>query len=179
MKELGAKEVYITEALGFKLTDLQGLRKAGLKLRVIPDIVQRLAGTKKVVPAILGFWIRPEDLFVYEKYVDTVEFFCRNDRLSVVYKIYRDGVWEGKLSDIIQDAEDLDICSNRLGGAFAISRLNCGKKCLFDERKCQLCLQQQIFAQKLEKAKITIERARDRKWRQKNESEINEDVMRT
>ena len=173
MKELGAKEVYITENLGFQLQDLQGLRKAGLKLRVIPDIVQRAGGTKPIIPAILGFWIRPEDLKIYEKYVDTIEFFKHDDRLSVVYKIYRDGVWEGKLCDIIQDAEDLDIESNRLGTNFGLLRLNCRKKCLFDEDKCNLCPSFQNFAYKLKDAHLVSDEKRDKKWRLKDESKIN------
>lgn len=179
MKELGAKEVYITEELGFHLKDLQKMREAGLKIRVIPDIVQRNSGTKPTVPAVLGFWIRPEDMKLYSNYVDTFEFYRRDDRLSVVYKIYRDGVWNDRLDMIIQDAEGLDIESNKLGTNFGLIRLNCGKKCMYSQEKCNLCNEFQKVAYKLKETGYAIENKRDKEWRREktNEPGTDEDIM--
>lgn len=177
MKKLGSKEVYITENLGFHLQDLQVMRKDGLKIRVIPDIVQRTSGTKAAVPAILGFWIRPEDMKLYADYVDTFEFFRHDDRLSVVYKIYRDGVWQGRLNEIIQDAEDLDIESSRIGYNFGVLRLNCAKRCLYDEGKCNICTEFQKVAYKLRETGYAINRKKDKEWRKKDEPGRNEDIV--
>lgn len=56
-------------------------------------------------PSIKTFFIRPEDLDIYEKYINTFEFFTDEKdavRLNSLYKIYtKDRLWYGLLKDLI------------------------------------------------------------------------------
>lgn len=155
MKEAGCAEVYVVEGLGFRLDEVHKVLKGtGIKVRVIPNVTQCAMGTRSWLPAEHKFWIRPEDTRFYEPYVDTFEIFNEDDRLSVVYEIYKQQVWKGDLSEIILDAEDLNISNDAIPPYFGDSRVNCKQRCLFGT--CEACGANLQFARTFSKTDYGI-----------------------
>ena len=155
MKEAGCAEIYVVEGLGFRLDEVQKILKGtGIKVRVIPNVTQCAMGTRNWLSAEHKFWIRPEDTRFYEPYVDTFELFNEDDRLSVVYEIYKQQVWKGDLSEIILDAEDLNISNDAVPPYFGDSRINCKQRCLFNT--CAACEANLQFAKTFSKTEMGI-----------------------
>lgn len=137
MAKLGASEIYIVEELAFDLKNLQSFRQNGIKIRVFPDIAQSYKGTKKIIPEITKFWIRPEDVDLYSNYVDTIEF-CRCDnRLSTVFEIYKQKQWMGNIKDLILDYNE-NLPNTGITPYFGHSRIDCRKKCMINQ--CNICM---------------------------------------
>lgn len=170
MIDLGAKEVYLVEFLGFCLKNLQELRKEkNIKFRVFPDIAQSAKGTTRIIPEITKFWIRPEDTELYEQYVDTFELCRLDDRQSVIYEIYKRQQWLGRVNDIILDL-DLTVENTNLDPRFGQERINCGKRCTYG--KCNLCQEMENLALRFNVAGISIEK-------KKKKNEISQEDKET
>ena len=94
-------------------------------------------------PSIKTFFIRPEDLKLYEKYIDTFEFYINNtsaSRLNTLYEIYvKDQKWFGKLEEIIVGYIGEEDNRFFIPNNFGEKRLNCNKKCMQDNEKCNIC----------------------------------------
>lgn len=131
----GVEDIYIAEDLCFNLKNLQEIRKNGIKFRIIPDVGQVAKGCKDL-PQITKFFVRPEDISLYEHYVDVMEFFHNDDKSSVVYEIYRQQAWQGKLNQVILDL-NTEVMNQSISPAFAEQRINCNKRCTY--RKCNIC----------------------------------------
>lgn len=151
-KELGAADIYVTGSLGFYLDKLQPFRDK-VKLRVFPNIAQSTKGTTKLLPQLIKFYIRPEDLELYKDYIDVIELFPCNDRISTIYEIYKKEKWLGNLSDIIMDLES-DITNDTISPYFALHRIKCHQDCLLD--RCTLCNQVYSLGKKFEEADIVL-----------------------
>lgn len=151
-------DIYICEGLGFRLNELQNLRNKGISLRVFPDVAQ--SNRQYAVPAINRFFIRPEGLDVYEDYIDTIELWHCDNRLSVVYEIYKQRHWNGYLEDLILDLEDISLNNNTLLPLFDTIRVKCGRGCLIDN-SCHYCFRNLELAPLLEKNNLLITRKRD------------------
>ena len=175
MKELGASDIYITEALGFDLEDLQEGGDRTVRLRVFPNIAQCYPNGKGTIPEITKFWIRPEDTELYEKLVDVFEFYSDADgeRLSTIYKIYKKCQWLGNLRDIILDL-NIDIVNATMAPHFGKMRLNCHKKCLYG--KCNVCLNIADLAEKFKAVDIEVVKKKRKEEHTEEEKEkvINE-----
>lgn len=167
MRKLGAKDIYIVESLAFDLLSLSDLTDIyGTRIRVFPDIAQSARGTRSLIPEETKFWIRPEDVELYEKYVDVFEI-CRTDsRQSVVYEIYKQQQWRGKINDLILDL-NLNINNTNIDPHFGQHRINCRKKCMIG--KCNLCSEICELAKKFNLAGIEI--IKDKKERKMTEQE--------
>ena len=96
---------------------------------------------------ITAFFIRPEDLILYEPHIDVVEFFGPIDRQRVLHEIYTNGKWLGKLSDIIIGLHS-DIDNQSIAPRFAEARIKCRKKC--NQENCNLCYTVEKFAKALD-----------------------------
>lgn len=134
LKELGVCQAYIGIPLFF---DLPNVKKIGVPLRAVPNVAY-----EPYIPrenGICGQWIRPEDVEVYEEYIDTFEF--RFDELSqerALFRIYaQQHRWPGEISDIIRNfnAEGLNrLVYDEIGKI----RLSCKQKCQ-SGHPCTLC----------------------------------------
>lgn len=154
MIDLGAEDIYITETLCFDLKNLQDARdKYGINLRVIPDVAQYARGTGRIIPQISKFFIRPEDIEKYDEYVDVIEIYRRDDRQSVIYEIYKNQQWLGKLNEIILDL-DTDINNIAISTHFGPNRIGCQKRCMIG--KCNLCMEIENLANRFDIANIAI-----------------------
>jgi hypothetical protein len=156
--DLGVSDVYIVEELGFNIIDAAALaHERGAQVRVFPNVAQSAWSHS---PAFKKFFIRPEDVSIYEPYVDVMEFFRKNgnqDSLSIYYKIYAiDKKWFGKLNEMMLSF-DSDIDSRAIVSNFAERRLNCGKRCL-KGKKCHICEATEKLAFTLEKNNYIITR---------------------
>lgn len=146
-------DIYIAEELCFQLVDVSTvLHKNNIKVRTFANVGQ---SAWKKTPALKKFFIRPEDVEVYEPYIDVIEFFGRENSIETYYKVYAiDKKWFGKLNEIILDL-DTDIDSRFLLPSFAMRRVNCGKRCL-KGRPCQVCEATERLSAVLEKHNLMI-----------------------
>lgn len=147
---LQPSEVYITNMLGF---DLENVSKvcAGTKLRVYANMAQ---SAWDGIPAIQKFFIRPEDVTYYEKYVSAIEFFGDASVQEVCYKAYSRGYWYGDLSELIIGL-DSSLDSRRLPEIFGVERMECKKRCITGGH-CSVCRSMIKFAEVMEKTDTQI-----------------------
>lgn len=99
---------------------------------------------------IIGTWIRPEDVELYEPYVDVIEFGdCNNEKEQALYRIYaQEKKWAGPLNTIISNLNAPTDPYNRLmDSEVTKKRLNCGQGCT-EGSKCRICYRAVILAQK-------------------------------
>lgn len=158
MCKAGSVEIYIVESLGFSITDLQYYReKYNIKFRMFPDVAQYPKGMGKYIPALLKFFIRPEDVELYEGYIDTLEIFRSDDRVLTVLDIYKQRQWLGNINQLIVDFKE-DIENTTIAPHFGRMRLNCNKMCL--EGKCHICEEIGILAGGFKQADLEIVKKR-------------------
>ena len=143
----GVSDVYIGSELGFEIKDVSRVcHTHNVKVRVYPNVAQTSAPFKNV-STITAFFIRPEDVDLYEKYIDVMQFFGPKDRQRVLHQIYSKQSWPGKISDIIIGLES-DINNSAIAPRFAEGRINCKKRC--NQDRCSLCENVFIFGQAVE-----------------------------
>lgn len=145
----------ITEALGFELEDIAALaHKLQVQIRVYPNVAQ---GARSELPGIYKFWIRPEDIEVYEDCVDVCEFFYdKYEKQQIFYEIYKkDKKWMGELGELIIGLP-LGFNSMKIIPRFAYKRKRCGRQCL-KGGKCRICHRVMELAETLEKTPIGID----------------------
>ena len=145
---LGVSDVYIVEDLCFELDKVSKVAKANnVSIRTFPNIAQT---SWKQDDDLRSFFIRPEDVILYEDYIDTFEFLTTTEKSNILFKVYKkDKNWFGKLNEIISGL-NTEIDSRGLTNLFAYSRISCGKKCL-KGTPCNIC------GQALELSKALIE----------------------
>jgi hypothetical protein len=155
----GATDLYIVEDLAFDLKNLQCFREEGVQLRLFPDIAQHSPGCYgNFFPEITKFWIRPEDIDEYDKYIDVLEFTHKGEKLSTIYEIYKQKQWLGEIKDIVSDFH-IYIDNTSLAPYFGPSRISCQKKCATN--RCNICIGIQDLAEKFDKADIAIIKSKD------------------
>ena len=146
MIKLHPTDVYIVNELGFELDRVSKFaHDNNVKIRVFPNVAQSSWGDTE---GIKKFFIRPEDIDFYESYVDVMEFFGEEKKISVYYDIYaHDKQWFGKLNEILIDFNS-DIDNRGIMPIFAESRVKCGKRCL-KGHSCEICPRIEHLAQTL------------------------------
>lgn len=147
-------DLYITEALGFELEDVaRQAHEKGKKIRVFPNVAQ--SADMKAINGIKTFFIRPEDVAVYEPYIDVLEIWGEETKQPVYYDIYaKDKQWYGQLKEIIYGLRS-DIDSRRILPIFAERRINCGLRCL-KNGKCKICDNIEALAAELTDKELMI-----------------------
>lgn len=89
--------------------------------------------------AVVGPWIRPEDVDAYDNYISVIEFEdCDNRKEQALYRIYAEQKnWPGEISMIITNFNRLGL--NRLiPKEFAEKRIKCGHRCQ-SKGSCHTC----------------------------------------
>ena len=134
--DLGVSDIYVVETLAFELDKIGAQATAkGISIRVFANVCQSSAPEKDVVKS---FFIRPEDVSIYEPYVDVIEFYGNDNIQEVSYKVYaKDGKWFGPLKEILIGFEH-DMDSRFVMPVYARTRIKCGKRCL-KGYNCSLC----------------------------------------
>ncbi len=168
----GVSDVYITNELGFELDEVSLICKENnVKVRVFANVAQTSSHMKNL-DTIKFFYIRPEDVFIYDDYVDVIEFFGPKTRQSVLYDIYTNGRWLGDLKDLILGL-DVSAYSKHIVPYFGSRRVRCRKQC--NQNQCCLCDGILELAKELQEKGIEIGIERERE--KVDESELNEQIM--
>lgn len=146
-------DIYICSGLGFQLNKISKLlHDNDIRVRVFPNICQSSFST---IPSLKTFFIRPEDIPIYAKYVDVFELISDADRQGIIYKIYKQQKWFGDISEIIPSFKG-NLDSRFLLNTFGESRVKCGRRCLIDPKSCDICDTLAGLAKALEKVGIVV-----------------------
>lgn len=148
-------DIYITDELAFELDKVAEIaHKNNIKVRIYPNIAQ---SRWDKLSDILKFFIRPEDIEIYEPYVDVCEFYGdKAQQIDTYYKIYQeDKKWFGDLQEIIIGL-DSKIDSRYIIPRFAEKRIKCGKDCL-KNGKCEMCKRILDLSEQLENAHLIVQ----------------------
>lgn len=149
--------MYICEELGFFLDKVSKiLHEKNIKVRVFPNICQ---SSFPDTPSIKTFFIRPEDISIYSDFVDVFELITDEDRQSVIYKVYKQEKWFGKISEIIPSFHD-DLDSKYLMDSFGLIRSVCGKRCMYKPGRCRICDRFSELADTFKENKIMVRTAK-------------------
>lgn len=170
--EYGVTDVYIINELAFELDEVGKMcLEHSVNVRVFANVAQSNC-IDKPKNTLTTFFIRPEDVMVYEQYVDTIEFFGPNDRMSVLYEIYKSQRWLGDLKDLILGL-DVSLYSKHIVPYFGHRRCSCRKQC--NQNKCHLCEGVLELSKELQERGIEIGIEKEKEPR--DESEIIEKTM--
>lgn len=148
-------DIYITDELAFELDKVAEIaHKNNIKVRIYPNVAQ---SRWDKLSDILKFFIRPEDIEMYEPYVDVCEFYGdKAQQIDTYYKIYQeDKKWFGDLQEIIIGL-DSKIDSKYIIPRFAEKRIKCGKDCL-KGGKCEMCKRILDLSEQLENAHLIVQ----------------------
>lgn len=150
---LGVSDIYIVEDLCFDLERVTAAaHKENIQLRTYANVAQ---SSWKETPEIKKFWIRPEDIPVYEQYIDVLEFFGTPQQVTVLLKVYRDDKkWFGQLKEIIFGLKS-DLDSRFIVPRFAEQRVSCRKNCI-KGGKCQICDRVVDLSHSLKEANLIV-----------------------
>lgn len=124
LKDLGVCYILVGTPLMF---DLKTVKSYGIPMRAIPNLAYEPYIKHK--NGITGGWIRPEDIQIYEEFIDIFEFYAPKalDKEATLYKVYAEKKnWPGNLNLLI-DYLNFDF-DNRLlydEKNFAKHRINC------------------------------------------------------
>ena len=136
--DLGVSDIYIVEELAFSLGKLGPIAHAkNISIRCFANVAQSRWVNER---SIKSFFIRPEDVYMYESYIDVLEFQGESQNIQeIMYDVYAHAKkWFGPLREIIFGLES-DIDSRTiLPDSFAKVRLNCDHKCK-KGGKCTIC----------------------------------------
>lgn len=150
----GLTDVYITGEVCFKMNDVSALAKQlDIKIRLIPNFPQALY-REEDTEAITSFWIRPEDLHLYEPFVDVIEFLTEDIQLQkTFYDIYFvNKRWNKPLGILIPYLDKVQ--NHHLTEDFTLARLNCNKVCILN--RCHLCHKMESMGSLLQKNQLGL-----------------------
>lgn len=130
----GASEVRIGAPLFF---ECDKLKKFNIVKRVCANVAHE--GYLPFMDGIIGSWIRPEDLSMYEDTFDIIEFAdCKENKEEALYRIYAEQKnWPGRV-DIIITNITTDAYNRMIPEEFATARKNCGQRCA-SGGACRIC----------------------------------------
>lgn len=119
--------------------DLENVKKiTDIPIRIFANIAYDSYIPKE--NGIYGSWIRPEDVKNYEKYVDTLEFFTRDDmeKEATLFHIYKDNEsYPGNLNLLFTNL-NFNIDNRLIPEDLAIRRMTCGQRCM-SHNTCHHC----------------------------------------
>lgn len=155
---LSVTDIFIAEELAFSAKILsKNAIKNGKSLRVFCNVCQSSWDQTK---SIKTFFIRPEDIYLYEGIIDTFEFYIDDKdatRINTLYQIYtKDQYWHGKLSQIIIGYTGEEN-NQYIIPKFGEKRLNCNKTCMQGIKPaCHICDRIQELEEVLKTEKLAV-----------------------
>ena len=144
--------------------DLPRVKGFGIPIRVVPNVasVPQLStfAALEFDISIVGDWFPPEARYIYEDYVEAIEFEnCNLQQERAMYRIWSHDGWPGDERRIITNL-NTEAEGRMLNPEwFSRNRLDCGRTCLKkDNVGCQLCYRQFTLAN-YERMKGYVEQA--------------------
>lgn len=136
--EAGVCDIDLSGPLAFELENVKRVLNSldrKVQIRVTPNKVSDLYREK--MDSLIGFFIRPEDVELYEDDIDVLDFEGL-DRQDVFYSIYAEQkMFIGHLGQCIYDFKE-SVDNKGLITLFGERRKNCGRQCLKGGR-CRRC----------------------------------------
>lgn len=136
LKSLGVSDVYIDGPLGFQVEYLRQAKES---------ILLRASPTVSPNAALLGmkpnsFFIRPEDLHLYEGTIDIIDFKSENnpEREEALFSIFKLSTFNYDLVHLMETKE-LESLNFLLPQDFGEQRLNCRQRCQMPQSRCSYC----------------------------------------
>ena len=136
LKNLGVCYARLGPGLFF---DMNAVKNIGVPIRAVPNLA--FNDTLPHKDGICGQWIRPEDLSMYEEYIDTIEFEdIDSTKEQALYRVYmKQEGWKTNISSLITNLSKSIPASNPLlDSDITKVRLNCKQKCQAGGA-CQIC----------------------------------------
>lgn len=146
----GVSCVYIANELCFNLDAVRRYcDKHNVEIRMTLNSVPL---TTHMVSKTIPFW-RPQDVDLLDKYFDIAEFYCGEPysfkKLDVLYRTYFEKKdWAENLQEIIPDLP-FAIYNRSIVPSFTSKKINCGRKCVNKDSKCEKCNQYLTLANEL------------------------------
>ena len=124
-------------------------RKTDIPIRLCPNLAYD--GYIPRVNGLKGTWVRPEDIGVYEQWVDTFEFAAETlDKEATLLHIYKDnGNWPGNLNLLLTNFR-INVDNRGIPDELGETRANCGQRCL-ENGTCHFCETSIQFSEALRK----------------------------
>lgn len=134
---VGASYVRLGMPLFFEMDRLQKQYGDKIKFRAVPNVA--FTDGLYHMDGINGQWIRPEDMLLYDKYIDVFEFESKTQKQErALYRRYIElQEWPGSLKTIIMNFQ-ADGSNPMILPEVAKARLNCKQKCIRGG-KCRIC----------------------------------------
>lgn len=157
----GVSDIIIDGPLGFQVDNIKKF-KENIAIRVHPNF-----SSTRITHAEHAnfFFIRPEDLPLYEDMIDIIEFAAVNPvQEATLYEIYKRGFYNFELKNLIPQLNHT-INNTFIRPDFCQHRLNCGQRCKVpDGRACKMCDTELRISSKV----IDYFRARERLEKKQN-----------
>lgn len=134
VKNIGAEYALIEAPLTHNIIKAA---QVGIKLRMVPNVAYYA-----FIPrdnGVCGSWIRPEDLYMYEPYLEAIEFEDGDiKKEQALFRIYcEQKKWPGDLGMIITNLNYLGV-NRMIPSDLTKKRMTCGQRCQSGGH-CKLC----------------------------------------
>lgn len=151
----GVSDIIISNELGFELDKVYPIaHQYGVNVIVCPFVCQ---SSWSNVDKLKSFFIRPEDVKIYESYIDTFIFY--GDKSLTYCQIYQEQKWFGNLKEIIVGL-DRDLDSRFILPNFGEARVKCRKRC-FKGGSCKICERIYQLSETLKDKRIMVKGGED------------------
>ena len=121
--------------LSFNLNKVK--TKTDIPIRLCPNLAYDAYIPRE--NGIYGTWVRPEDIGIYEQYVDVFEFITDDlGKESTLLHIYKDnGQWPGNLNLLLTNF-NVNVDNRAIPEEIGEYRANCGQRCM-ESSNCHFC----------------------------------------
>ena len=140
-------QVLLEAPLSFDLIKVR--QKTQLPLRLFANMANEGYIPKET--GLYGTFVRPEDVKTYDNWITTLEF--KSDRLSeeeTLLKVYQAQDWPGNLN-LLFPKLNINVDNRAIPDEFAVTRANCGQRCMINNNRCGFCSTALRFAEALRK----------------------------
>lgn len=150
----GVSDINISGPLAFELSKVKRVLETLNRKVLIRATVNKVENISAFTNTLIGFFIRPEDVFLYEDYIDIIEFegIEHQDTFFTIYAEQKQFL--GNLNQCIYGFQE-QVDNKGLVSLFGERRRDCGRQCLSGGR-CRRCYDLVAIA------KPMGERARDK-----------------
>lgn len=153
--DLRPSYIMLGPPLSFDLEKVQKVIKGAcgesIPVRMTANVAYPKYLSNEKVNGLCGQWVRPEDVALYEPYIQCFDFEgCQSlKEEEVLLTTYQAGVWPGNLNLLIKRL-DFNVDNRAIPEEVGPARINCGQKC-WSGSGCKLCVSAFMFAEAIRK----------------------------